>query len=614
VPSDSVNDRRTGVAPDEVGAAAFIFQDTAIRYVNPAATVMTGFSREELLGMPFWEVIHPDDRAVVRERGMARQQGEPVPWHYEVRIRRKDECVRWVQFSAGEIEYDGRPAVLGTAIDVTERKAAAERLRESERRFRALAENSSDLVVLTDAAGHFRYLGPSVGRILGFQPEELIGRDGLAPVHRADRDRVRAAYAELARRPGSRACAVYRVRHRDGSWRWLESVATNLLDDPAVAAIIINSRDVTDREEAVAAYRSLVDNSLQGLMILQGLRIVFANPAIATMTGYTVDELRALPPERIGDILHPDDRELVRRRVLSRLAGEPVGTRSEHRFLHPDATVRWVEAHASLTDYGGRPAVQVAYIDISDRKVAEESARRHQHELAHVLRRRTLGEMAAVFAHEVNQPLTAIANYATGCARRLRSDMMAPDQMLGVLDEIAGQAVRAGEIIRRLRGFVRRVQPQRQETQLNELIDEVVHFVTAEARDHGVRLRVDHASGLPPVPLDVVLIEQVALNLMRNALDAMYESASEQPQLAIRTRQLDGQVEVAISDTGPGLLPEVAADIFEPFVTSKPDGLGMGLSICRSIIDAHGGRVWATPNPEGGMTFAFTLPLAPRDE
>ena len=459
------------------GAAAFIFQDGSIRYVNPAAEAMTGYTAQELLKMSFWEVIHPDQRELLRQRQQARQRGEAVPWQYSVKLLRKSGEAPWVEFSASVIEFEGRPAVLGAAVDITERNAATERLRESEHRLRALIGNSSDMVLIAEPDGRMRYLGPSVEPILGFRPDELVGKNGLDLVHPADRERVTTAYREMAQRPGSRAIAAYRSQRRDGSWRWLESIGTNLLDEPSIAGIIVNSRDITERVEAETAYRSLVDNSLQGLFIVQDGRIVFANRAATDVSGYADEELLAfgMAAQRAT---HPRRRRSGRvgglgaqhgRRGAAELSRQ---WRAEFRMVRQDGAIRWVEAYATEIEYRGRPAIQVAHVDITDRKRAEEDAHLHQQELAHVLRRRTMGEMAAVFAHEVNQPLSAIMSYAKGCAHRLRSGSGSPDLLLAALDEIAAQAVRAGEIIRRLRGFVRKGELQRQHLQLNELVGE----------------------------------------------------------------------------------------------------------------------------------------------
>lgn len=617
--ADRSNKRPVGEAPRapspaSSGAAAFIFQGKTICYVNPAAVAMTGYSAEELLAMEFWGVIHPDHRDVVRQRGFARQRGQAVPSSYQVKIQPKRGDPLWVEFSAGMIEFEGSPAVLGIAVDISERHAAAARLSDSENRLRALIENSSDVVLIANADLRLRYVGPSIERILGLRPDEMVGDDNLHRIHPDDRAHVREVYASLLLAPGARASATYRIRHRDGSWRWFESVGANMLGDPCVAGIIINSRDVTERVEAQTAYRSLVDHSLQGLLILQDMRIVFANPRIAAITGYGIEELLALEADELRALIHSDDREGAWQRGVRRAAGASEPTHTELRFVRRDGAIRWIETYVSVVEYRGRPAQQVAYVDVTERKRAQEDARLHQQELAHVLRRGTMGEMAAVFAHEVNQPLSAITSYAKGCAHRIRTGSGSPEPLLAALDEIASQAVRAGEIIRRLRRFVRKGELQRQRLHLNDLVDEAIQFVAPEARERHVRLQIDLAAQLPPLELDAVQIEQVILNLMRNALEAIYEDPGEQPLLVVCTRRVGAALEVAVSDSGAGLRPDVAADIFEPFVTSKPNGLGMGLSICRSIVDAHGGRVWTTPNSDRGVTFHFTLPLSPVEE
>lgn len=596
-------------APAVAGAAAFVFQGDSLCYVNPAAAAMTGYSADELLAMEFWRVIHPEHRDLVRQRGLARQRGESVPWSYEVKIQPKSGEPFWVEFSAGMIEFDRKPAVLGIAVDLTERRAATARAQDNESRQRALIENSSDVVLIVGPDLRVRYVGPSIERILGFAPQEMLDDDNLHRIHPDDHTQVRAGYAAALVAPGCRAQATYRIRHRDGSWHWFESIAVNMMDDPCVAGMIINSRDVTDRVEAQTAYRSLVDHSLQGLLIIQDGRIVFANPRIAQVTGYTVDELIALEPDALRTLVHPDDQDGAWQDAyrVAEETGEP--GYCELRIVRRDGAMRWIETSVSRVDFRGRSALQVAHVDVTERKRAQEDARLHQQELAHVLRRRTMGEMAAVFAHEVNQPLSAIMSYAKGCAHRLRTGGGPPEPLLAALDEIGTQAMRAAEIIKRLRRFVRKGELQRQRLQLNDLVDEVVRFIASEARQRSVRLQVELAPDLPTLEVDAVQIEQVILNLMRNALEAMYESPGEQLSLTVRTRRANGAIEVSVSDRGAGLRPDVAADIFEPFVTSKPDGLGMGLSICRTIIDAHGGQVWTTANPDRGVTFHFSLPL-----
>jgi signal transduction histidine kinase len=242
----------------------------------------------------------------------------------------------------------------------------------------------------------------------------------------------------------------------------------------------------------------------------------------------------------------------------------------------------------------------------------ETRARQHQAELAQAARLSTLGQMAAGLAHELNQPLAAIVSYARGCALRLRADEVDRARLIEVIEEISEQALRAGEVLRRIREFVRSGELHRERLDPNELVREAVRLAEAEARRLGVTIRLDPSPGAPPVDVDRIQVEQVILNLVRNGFEAMEDTAKGPRELSVRTeRTALGDIEIAVHDTGGGLPADVTARIFDPFFTTKPDGLGLGLAISRSIIEAHGGRLW-TSNGSGGATFHFTLPAGER--
>jgi len=244
-------------------------------------------------------------------------------------------------------------------------------------------------------------------------------------------------------------------------------------------------------------------------------------------------------------------------------------------------------------------------------RVATLALRRHEDELAHVLRLGTMGEMAAHLAHELTQPLGAICNYAAGCRRTLEGSPWVAPALIEALDEISHEAMRAGEIIRRLRGFVRKAEAQRTPLDVNAMVRSVARLIDTEARESGVAVRLALAAGVPTIQADAIQIEQVTINLVRNALESMQGSAADDHELVIATGADRDHVEVAISDTGPGLSAETTARAFEAFYTTKPGGLGMGLSISRSLIDAHGGRLWPTHDGGRGVTFRFRLPIEP---
>lgn len=248
---------------------------------------------------------------------------------------------------------------------------------------------------------------------------------------------------------------------------------------------------------------------------------------------------------------------------------------------------------------------------IGERRRAEEEARRRLAELAHVHRLNTLGEMAAGFAHELNQPLAAITNYAKGCVRRLKSGRGEPAELLDAMEQVAQQAGRAAQVIRRIRGFVRKEAPKRAAADINHVIGETVNLVRVDLERQGITVTLDLADGLAPVPVDVVQIEQVVLNLLRNGVEAMNEAPPAKRTLGIRTRPHgEDAVEVTVTDNGPGVAALGQGSVFDPFVTSKPDGLGLGLSISKSIVENHGGRLRVAAGASGGAQMSFTLPTA----
>ncbi|MFN3389393.1 MAG: sensor histidine kinase, partial [Allosphingosinicella sp.] len=246
--------------------------------------------------------------------------------------------------------------------------------------------------------------------------------------------------------------------------------------------------------------------------------------------------------------------------------------------------------------------------DLTERQEAERRLQEMQSELVHVSRLTALGEMASALAHELNQPLSAISNYVTGSRQLLARDGADPERVRDALERASEQALRAGQIIRRLREFVARGETERQIEPLAKLIEEASALALVGAREHGVRVAFDIDPAADVVLADKVQIQQVLLNLIRNAVDAMEESESPRRELRICARPIEGSMmEVEVADTGPGLCDEVASQLFQPFVTTKPTGMGIGLSISRTIIESHGGRIWAERNPDGGATFHFTL-------
>jgi C4-dicarboxylate-specific signal transduction histidine kinase len=250
--------------------------------------------------------------------------------------------------------------------------------------------------------------------------------------------------------------------------------------------------------------------------------------------------------------------------------------------------------------------------DITDRKAADAELRQGQERLRHVARLSTMGEMATGLAHEINQPLTAIATYAQASLRMLTAAGGAdPAELREALTQITAQALRAGEVIRRLRAFLRNRAARTETLDLNRLIEDLRVLAEPDARINDVRLTLALAPAVPPVGADPVQIQQVLLNLVRNAIDATLETAHAPREVVVHTTVLDDAVEVAVVDRAGGVAAEIAPNLFNPFFTTKATGTGLGLAISRSIIRAHRGKLGHRPTPGGGSTFYFTLPPAP---
>ncbi|PKO72523.1 MAG: PAS domain-containing sensor histidine kinase [Betaproteobacteria bacterium HGW-Betaproteobacteria-14] len=321
---------------------------------------------------------------------------------------------------------------------------------------------------------------------------------------------------------------------------------------------------------------------------------------------------------KIYEVVAPEYQAIYRENMRRVFAGESVVY--EFRSTTLKGRTCWMETHAvPLRDARGEVYALLGITrDTTEHKWAEEQGRRHQTELARVARLSTMGEMATGLAHELNQPLAAIANFARGCIRRLRTGEVVPAELIEPLEEVCEQAERAGEIMRHVRDFVRKSEPRMTAVDINQVVRSVVKFTEHETRQHETVVTLQLAPQQPRVWADSIMIEQVVCNLVRNAVEAMAETRSQRREILIRTVPHDGDiVEIEVVDTGPGIDETVIDNVFDQFFTTKTEGVGMGLSISRSIVESHGGSIRAESRA-GGATFRFTLQAIPvklsRDE
>lgn len=312
--------------------------------------------------------------------------------------------------------------------------------------------------------------------------------------------------------------------------------------------------------------------------------------------------------QRIYRFVAPEDCDLYRENMDRVFAGESVVY--EFRGITLSGRTCWMESHAvPLRDASGEIYALLGITrDITEHKDVAESTRRHQTELARVARLSTMGEMATGIAHELNQPLAAIANFARGCIRRVRAGDMNQNDLLAPLTEVCEQAERAGEILRHVREFVRKRELDLVSVDINQIVRTVVKFTEMEAFQQGAIVRLDLMEDLPRVQADTIMLEQVLYNLARNAFEAMAEELTNKRVVTIRTRyEASEGVMIEVSDTGPVVEPDIVEQMFDQFFSTKPEGVGMGLSISRSIIESHGGRLSVKVGVNGGVTVVCVL-------
>lgn len=281
-----------------------------------------------------------------------------------------------------------------------------------------------------------------------------------------------------------------------------------------------------------------------------------------------------------------------------------------HWFVVAGLGIIWWVVHVARVETLVRRRTAELTREIQEREKAEQTARTHREERDQFSRLGILGEMASNIAHELNQPLAAITNYAEGMTRFIDAGRTDPAFLRDGARGIAGQAERAGIIIRRIRSFVRRRAPRRESLDINEVVHDTLVLFQGQATRRGIPLHLALSSGLPPVSADRIEIEQVLLNLLQNALDSMADVEHRERGIGVSTMRVGDSVEVAVRDHGIGLTAEVEEHLFDTFFTTKPQGLGLGLSICRTITESHGGRLWATNEATGGLTMHFALPVA----
>jgi PAS domain S-box-containing protein len=508
--------------------------------------------------------------------------------------------------------------LIDAATDLAGLAIERKRIEEEQHEIRLALEHAMPGIARLDDQGRYVTVNDHYAHALGYEPAELVGGPWDSTVHQEDIHTALDAYQRMKLTGQGEFEA--RALHQDGTIFHKHVLMVKIMDDRGVfTGHHCFMRDITQRKQAEIALResearfnAFFSSSPIGMGIFDDQqRHVHVNNRLANMSGNE-------PAEHIGRTVgevFPDAHlvetfERYQRDVLHG-EGAPAIELSSEMMGDDDGPRVFLCSCFPIEDSEGRHAhTGVCVLETTDLKRAEEAAQQRQAELAHVTRLATMGEMAAELAHELNQPLTAITNYAAACMSQLGNGSDAAPTLGALLPKIEAQSRRAGDIIQRVRKLVLKQQPKHEAVDVNELIRDIAQLVGAEARRKDITVRLKLTDPIPKIDADLIQIEQVVLNLVRNGFDAMEKTDCGDRVLTIQSKSVGvDTVEVAVRDRGPGIQTDTAEAIFDPFVTTKSNGMGMGLSISKTIIEAHDGLLWAESGPRPGATFRFRLPV-----
>jgi two-component system, LuxR family, sensor kinase FixL len=583
--------------------------DMLCNFFNKPWLEFTGRTLERELGNGWSEGVHAEDLQRCFQT-YASNFNARQPFNMEYRLRRADGEYRWVQ-DTGVPRYlpDGQFAgYIGSAFDITERKWAETALRESEQNM-GLAADAAELAMWMWDIRRDEIWTTERGRALfGFTKLDKIGFENfLTAVHPQDRPMVRGAVTE-ALNGGGEYDGEFRVL-QSGQTRWIAARGSVELDGEEPVRMRGVSLDITLRKQAEERFRLVVEAAPSAMIMVNSEgKIELINAQVESVFGYTRQELVGHPVEMLIPERFRADHPKHRSTYFADPKVRAMGAGRELFGQRKDGSEVPVEIGLSPLQTSGGLFVLASIVDITERRQTELELARQRNELAHLSRVALLGELSGSLAHELNQPLTAILSDAQAAQLLLSQGAANSGELKEILGEIVGESKRAGEVIRRLRVLLKKGEIHRVPLDINELVESVLKLMRSDLINQHVAAHVELAPDLPLVDGDEVQLQQVLLNLVINACDAMAAVEASERRLLVCT-ELAGsrEVRVSVADQGCGIPLEKIERIFESFFTTKEIGMGLGLAVCRTIISAHGGKLWAMNNPDRGATLQFTL-------
>ena len=562
------------------------------------------------------DIVHPDDLAYVMEAfGNGISSGQP--WGLELRLRRFDGTYRWFQARWVPVrDVEGRILHWNAlTTDIDDRKKAEEALQASELDARSLLDNMPGLLARLSPDGtpeiynrpFLQYLGVTLDELKRWRTSDIVHRDDLAHTIEVFGNGISS---------GQPFDLEYRLRRFDGIYRWFQARTVPVRDiDGLILQWNALVTDIDDRKQAEdqveQAYLRLAEAqrlSKTGSFITD-LLADDHNWSEETFRIFDFDPATKVTVERIREVIHPEDLPSFDAMIARAMTGVDVDF--VFRIVTSRSAMKHIRGMARIM-LQDRPLFIGALQDITESKVAEEALDRARSELAHVARVTTLNALTASIAHEINQPLASLVTNASICLRRLNADPPNVDGARETVQRTIRDANRASDVITRLRALYTKKEFTLETLDLNEVTKEVIALSLSDLQRNRVVLRSELTEDLPPVIGDRTQLQQVTLNLLRNGSDAMIGVEDRPRQLLIRTQREEvDRVRLSVQDAGCGVNPDDFEKLFEAFYTTKSGGMGIGLSVSRSIIERHQGRLWAEPNDGPGTTFSFSIPCGP---
>lgn len=587
---------------DNANEVIVVFQEGATKFVNPLIAKISGYSVDEFLSNPFMEFIHPDDREIVTENYLKRIKGKEIPDAYVVRAVSKKDNIIWVEVGGVKIEWEGKPASLLFLTDITDRKRAEDRLRESEEKFRNFFNDSRDIIYFSNVDGRILDINKAAEDLSGFTREEMLNfnlNDAMGDKN------MRGEFIKIIDEQGYVKDFESYYKRKDGSKRYCVETATPRYDSEGnIVGYQGIIRDITENKLAVEALRESEErfrNMSEIIPIVFGMyshnmeKVLFVNDAFEKIYGYSSEEFYK-NPGLWYELIHEDDKKRVAEKIAENFSNE---FDIEYRIIRHGNEVRWIyDRLFPIKDEDGNLS-RVVWIgeDITEQKKMEEK-------LIQAEKLSSLGGILSGVAHELNNPLTAIIGNAQLLVRK--------DVSLDIknkLEIIRKESVRSSKIVGGLLAFAREHKPEKMLINVNDVIMEAYGLREYELRVENVKINLDLLKDMTYTSADPFQLQQVFINLINNAHDALMEKSGG--ILSIRSFQRDGKIIVEFEDNGIGIPNEKKKIIFDPFFTTKEigKGTGLGLSIVYGIVAEHDGTIDVESIEGKGTKFTIELPI-----